>query len=205
MGDEDQELNPAQNIENRVKKLALRYGQGNFSCLMWPCTMDLVEDRLHMTAKFFGDTPITIEEISDVLDKLPDFDKPFNMSEFEWQPVVFHTNNDGKVPVLEFTKVPDVVSAIHDALSTFRKDDYPNYRPHITVSREIWEQVADGELTPKDAGLSFLPLELSIGGLVKYKWGPDRGPVEEINGEDVSTINPTESLAQKTINALKNL
>lgn len=201
---EDQELSPAKNIENKVKKLALKYGKGEFSYLYWPCTTNLTDARLHITSKFFGEDPITVEEIRGALDMIGDFDKPLDWSELEWEPVVFATKNDGAVAVLELIKFPPELTKLHAALMKYHKDDYQGYRPHITVSQEVWEAVAEKKLTPQQCDLKVLDLELCIQGLVKFKWGPEGGDVEEIDGEDVHTINPThETMAKRTINALK--
>lgn len=205
MEDEKQELNPAQNIENKVLKLSLKYEKGAYSYLYWPCKTNLSKDRLHITAKFLGDVPFSEDEIIAAVEQVKDFNQPINVSEIEWQPIVFATKGDGAVAVLELTKYPDVIAHVHAALQKFRRDDYDIYKPHITVSKEIWEAVAEKELTPQAVGLEISPLELSVRGLVKYKWGDDPGPVEEIDGQDVHTNNPTgESLAVQTMNLVKS-
>lgn len=200
------EISPEQNTENKVLKLSKKYEKGSTSYMYWPCTINLCDRRLHVTAKFFGDIPLTVEEVRNALLHIEDIDAPINVSEIEWEPVVFATKNDGAVAVLELKKYPRIFDQIHYALEKFRRDDYASYKPHITVSQEDWERVEQEKLTPDQADLQFMPLELSIKGVTRYKWGPEGGYVEEIEGKSVKTINPTaESLAVKVVKGISSI
>lgn len=202
----DQELSPSQDLENKIKKLALKYEKGAFSYLYWPCTTNLSSERLHVTAKFFGDTPFTIEEIRESLEAVEGFDQQVNVAEIEWEPVIFETKNDGLVQVLELTKYPAFMKQVHDCLSKYRRDDYGDYRPHITVAKEVWEHVLNNKITPQQADLRVMPLELTMQGLTRFKWGPEEGYVEEIEGVDVHTNNPTmESTATRVIEMINSV
>lgn len=137
------------------------FKSNNSSCMMWPVKLEGVEDpSLHVTAKYFGSEPLLIEEVEDALLGL-DHRIPSN-DEFSWAPIVFDTKNDGLVPVLELTTYPKMFSELHQRMEKFKVDDYPSYRPHITVSEEVWNLVSTQGLTPKDLGLSFGDLFINM-------------------------------------------
>ena len=125
------------------------------SFLHYPVTVAGDPDH-HITIKFFGKTPVTIEQIQQALEGI-DLDVP-EWDEWDWTPVEFDSKQNGKVRVLELTDFPERLKLQHDALEPLRADDYPTYRPHITVSDELWEQVRDEKLSPVDLEVQIDPL-----------------------------------------------
>lgn len=156
----------AQIMEADSKDLKDKYegdDKPKYCYLYWPVKMDGVTDELHITAKFMGTLNLDPEK---VFAPIREHLKEINLNELEWKPVTFDTKNDGDVKVLEFQKFPEHMKAVHDALEHLRKDDYPNYRAHVTVPAEIWDKVKKGGLTPADMGMEIGPIELKVNGEV---------------------------------------
>lgn len=162
--------------------LASKYGRTT-AYLYWPVRLSGVneewtDDTLHITAKFLGETePGKGSDpwsglrmaVSEIIDKLARV-KPHVDSSWEWKPVTFDTQNDGKVKVLELLKYDRVIAEVHEALAPLRKDNYPDFRPHITVDDHVWEIVEKEKLSPGDMHLQVGPLCLKARGTVVKTW-----------------------------------
>lgn len=153
-------------LEADAKDLKKKYDKPKFSYLYWPVVIpgySGVEDELHITAKFLGNDKFKHAEVFNlIMDKL----QSVNPSDLEWEAVEFDTKNDGKVKVLEFKKFPSHMQEVHDALNSLRKDDYPNYRPHVTVPEALWGAVKETKKQPLDVGMAIGPIELKVHGKV---------------------------------------
>ena len=129
------------------------------SYLSWPVELGGDPDH-HITCKFFSTLPVTVEQIEACLkgiDKSPP-------RSFGWTPIEFDTQKNGTVRVLELNHFPKHMADCHYALESLRKDDYPEYRPHITVSDELWERVKKEKLLPGDLRIKVGPLTFASKG-----------------------------------------
>jgi hypothetical protein len=129
----------------------------SYSWLQWPVTLKSCDaPRLHVTAKFFGSAPINPFAI---IDRVPGqfLFVPF-VEQISWRPEIF---ND-IVHVLEFTRFPEFMTGLHDEFAVFA-DQFPSFRPHITVPKVYWDKVNNEGLSPIDEKLAFGPLELCYG------------------------------------------
>lgn len=155
------DLNLSQLIEGITKEEIKKMFAGTTSYLHYPVTLN-GDPEHHITVKFFDKTPVTpemIEEATKGISKLPP-------SNFDWEPVVFQGKR-GEVRVLELKNLPANVSELHYALEIVRPDDYPVYRPHITVSDELWEKIKNEGLKAKDFNIEVGPLTFENKGKVE--------------------------------------
>ncbi len=128
-----------------------------YSWLQWPVTLKGVDlPSLHVTAKFFGSAQIDPEDVDISLNHRYPLNARYR--DIVWVPVKFAPH----IYVLELTEAPLAMQAFHNLFSLI-KDDYPEYRPHITVPHDLWYKILTEELTPKDFNLTFGEIELWLG------------------------------------------
>lgn len=104
----------------------------------WPVILN--GRQYHITLKYLGDVDVKPDKVLAAL-------KPFKTLLplfYDWEPVVFNSGNEIHY-VLEFTKFAALIPEMHDALN-FRPDDFPTYRPHITVPKDVWDKAEKFEL-----------------------------------------------------------
>jgi oligoribonuclease (3'-5' exoribonuclease) len=159
-------------LQNSSKDdLEEKYAKNDNAYLSWPVTID-GDDSLHVTCKFIGTDPFSVDEVVGLIQEGSPDGTDFPVSnELSWEPITFDTENDGKVKVLELKGVPQNVVDCHDALWTIRQDDYPDYKPHVTVPDKLWERIKAEGLTPQDLGMQVGPLRLEQAGELLYQWG----------------------------------
>lgn len=158
----------AEKEPNKKEELKEKYGEKENTYLYFPVTIN-GEDEYHLTVKFLGVNSATKEEI---LEAMEGVDKSPPM-EFQWQPIEWDSKNDGKVKVLELLGTPENLKGLHDSLEQFREDDYPEYRPHITVEDDLWEKIKRDSIQPGQALVQMGPLSIDIRG-EKYYLAKDR-------------------------------
>jgi 8-oxo-dGTP pyrophosphatase MutT (NUDIX family) len=156
----------ASKVEEATKEEIRDKYANTTSFLYYPVEMEGV-DEAHITVKFFGEEPVTVDKIEEIL-KGKDLSPP---TSFTWEPVEFDSKQNGKVRVLELKGLPSRIEDMHNALEVVRKDDYPTYRPHITVSDDIWERVKEEKLLPGDLRVKVLPLQFKDRDVLKKDWG----------------------------------
>lgn len=114
--------------------------------IYWPVILN--GKKLHITLKYLGDVDVKPDKVLNAL-------KPFKNllpAFYDMKREVF--NHEGVDHyVLELFAYGLGVAEMHDALD-FRADDFPHYRPHITLSKEIWDDLR---------GQSFKELNFFIG------------------------------------------
>lgn len=172
-------------LEADAKDLKKKYDKPKFSYLYWPVVIpgySGVDDELHITAKFLGTDKFKHAEVFDLIkDKLQHID----LNALEWEAVEFDTKSDGKVKVLEFKKFPQHMQDVHDALHSLRADDYPNYRPHVTVPAELWGAVKETKKQPLDVGMAIGPIELKVHGTVYNVEHMNEGKGRKLVGDEL--------------------
>jgi len=151
------------------ERLKAKYENKGFSYLSWKCSLDMegCED-LHITAKFLGKQPVTKEDIFGLLDPL-DIPLDVDVDEVDWVAEEWDTKNDGKTKVLRLNRYPASMVDLHEALAPLRDDDYPEYKPHITVPDAVWALVKGDDMSPEYVGPTQLGLK--IGPLVLSNQG----------------------------------
>ena len=158
-------------VEALTKEEIKEMFAGTTSFLHYPIHIDGETDEHHITVKFFDKTPVTTEQIEEVTKGIPKTPPPIS----SWNPIILQGKR-GDVKVLELDKLPPHVSQLHYALEAIRKDDYPDYRPHITVSEELWDRIKAEKLGPQDLGVKAGPLTFeSMGKIEKVFAGFDAG------------------------------
>ncbi len=93
----------------------------------------------------------------------------------EWRPEIFHgKNGDKQFHVLRIS-IDTHVRELYDALSAvFGPSDFPHYKAHVTVERELWDRINDKMLLPGDIGVQVLPLEVAMGNATLEQLGEDK-------------------------------
>jgi hypothetical protein len=148
--------------------LQKKYGGGKNSYLCWPVYFGHIPGEFHLTCKFLGDAKY---EVSDVVELLAGLDTSGpEGNDISWVNHTFDTKNDGLVKVMLIQGCPSRMKACHDALADLRKDDYPEWKAHVTVDEAIWDEVKEGGYTPSDFGITFGPLQLRRGDEVLHEW-----------------------------------
>ncbi len=108
----------------------------------WPVMLDGRD--YHITLKYLGDVDASPGQVLTAL-------KPFKNllpTFYGMRREVFNFNGQDHF-VLELHAVGVGVQEMHDALN-FRPDDFPVYRPHVTVSKLLWEGLAGHRLADLD-------------------------------------------------------
>ena len=145
--------------------------------LAWPVKLEACPTLkdLHITLKYLGSIEPIVARIC-LRDKLA--------SAFGPAPLVAEIEERLKFSELTFTVAPNLrwkpesfnpvtrvlVIEGYDArlretqkdVAGLRKDDYPNWRPHITLPGHFWDVISREQLTLGECGLSVGPLTLFI-------------------------------------------
>ena len=125
------------------------------------------EIPLHVSVKIFGEGgQIQPEEVFRRLQPYEQsLKQPIDASKLRIVPYKF-TGRTGELHhVLLLNGMPDHLSQIYHA----NRDigfNYPQFLPHVTVDKAIWDKVNEGHLQPKDVGLEIHPPELRVGNQV---------------------------------------
>lgn len=133
------------------------------SYLAWPVTINGKMqspdgEPFHMTLKYLGKFPmLSIVQIKDRLvghdvSPVTFFDKP------KWAPEIWQGRDLKTYHVLELTNPPERMALARGAFADIRKDDFREYRPHISVP-EFWWQFMQ-RLGPGHVMLELGPLAL---------------------------------------------
>lgn len=156
-------------LESATKEEIKKMYAATTSFLSWGVSIQGDWDH-HITCKFFKDVPVTPEQIEEALKGI-DVSPP-KVSELSWEPVEFDTKNIDKVKVLELKRYPKRLADAHFALEAIRKDDYPDYRPHVTVSEELWARIKKEKLGPGDLQMEVGPLTFENKGTIEkvFSW-----------------------------------
>lgn len=145
-----------------MSDLEKKYGGDKFSYIYWPVCIENLDD-LHITYKFLGDSPVSLNQMKDLFSRNG---YPRYPIVHEWQPEIFGTKNDGGVKVLEFTKFDPGMAELRKHLDHLRTDDYPSWRPHVTVDEDIWQFIKDNGLKLTDVDFRVKPLEMKLNGQI---------------------------------------
>lgn len=128
------------------------------SYCFWPVRLKGYEGEAHITCNWFGDKYVHPIEIAS---KIAELDTSFS----------FHGNVqcaqfNSRTQVLEILDPAANVVAIHNTLASIRPNDYPTYRPHITVPYDYWVKCLISD-QPLDALIEEIgPLTLKVDGAV---------------------------------------
>lgn len=119
-----------------------------FSYIYWPVNLrdpntgELVQDA-HITAKFLGN-PKNPPSVSKVEILIANFHKTIPLQEMMFHPTIFDTPFGEKF-VLEI-EPNETMWRIHGCFDSLREDDFPTFRPHITLPEDIWKRVVKSKL-----------------------------------------------------------
>jgi len=124
--------------------------------LEWPVFWPGTEMRFHITLKYLGDVSVLHWEVFRLAGEA--LEKDLWAGPLAWVPAVFEFEGT-KSYVLELTNVPRWAFEAHERLGKLRKDDFPKWRPHITVPKGVHDLVLATGATPMSSGISIGPLE----------------------------------------------
>jgi len=137
------------------------------SYLCWNVCFKKNSRNFYLPCKFLGDSPCELEILKALLQGIntqgPD---PAKIS---WEPIILDTPK-GSVPVLLIHGCPASMNDCHKALSGLRGDDFPEWKPHITINSALWREIKNKGLQPQDLGITFGPLLLIQWGQPIYEW-----------------------------------
>jgi len=126
------------------------------SWLQWPVKLPNCNNKHpHITAKFFGQTPLNFKAIEEACSTLPPVHL-MDLSDLTWSPVKFGEN----IFVLALTSYPDQMKAYNN-LFRFIRDEH-KFQPHITVHEKHWSRIKQLNLTPQLEGLEIGKIELCV-------------------------------------------
>lgn len=118
-------------------------------------------EKLHLTVKFFGRAEVDPQVVALTAYTIEDriMRKGLGVvKNMAWRPAKFDT---GKY-VLEFYRYPPCFDTLHNKFKLVL-DQYPIWRPHLTVTEEFTKYIEKEKLRPYDVGLTFGDLELWVG------------------------------------------
>jgi predicted SprT family Zn-dependent metalloprotease len=138
-------------------------------CLQWPVKIlgqsTLGDVDLHITAKWFSE--LSDDYIEKIITRAnQQCISPPSFTSFKLE--MFGKENN--VPVLRLMGCPKYVFDFHFAFSDMVEDTFPEYKPHITVPRDFWDEVGKYSYTPTDLNIEVYPLQLTRGEDVLHKW-----------------------------------
>lgn len=141
--------------------------------LAWPVRLSGRVEEFHITAKYLG----TIEQlpyvnmncaepdpVGDVLDEVLKRIRPhhlpgiIDLSGCVWMPTKFN-------PVTHVLVLSGLNGIYYDKqarLASMRPDDYPEWRPHITVPKDLWTEIKKRHATLSAVVESTGPLTLYV-------------------------------------------
>lgn len=134
--------------------------------LAWPVKFLGVEmpKDLHITLKYLGDSPFTVE---DLRKRLKGKNTTLSVqSKMHWMLTKFNLTTT----VLALHDVPANAFLCKAALDDLRKSDYPGWNPHITVPKDLWDQIKKEGPTPQDLIEDIGPLTLYVDKIATFEW-----------------------------------
>lgn len=124
----------------------------------------------HVTLKWMGETPHkTVDEIENIVNKHGlSAPKSFNI-----RPHVFNTPN-GPAHVLLLGGNLETLHNAKKEIDEGKPDRYPEYLPHITVSKKIHDAIKNGTMSAEDLNIRVHPLEYRIGDQIVKRFDSTR-------------------------------
>jgi hypothetical protein len=124
----------------------------------------------HVTLKWMGDTPHkTVDEIENIVNK-HGLSAP---KSFSVRPHVFNTPN-GPAHVLLLGGNLETLHNAKKEIDEGKPDRYPEYLPHITVSKKIHDAIKNGTMSAEDLNIRVHPLEYRIGDQIVKRFDSTR-------------------------------
>lgn len=145
--------------------------------LGWPVKLINRKDNLHITLKYFGDVSdlpcadmsrTDCDPVGDLIAALTerfkgqpvDFPAPEHL---DWECGMFGPKRDVFGMELMMRRSSRLgLNALRDSLDDLKQNDYLAYRPHISVSRELWCGIKRQDPTPYELIESIGPLTLFV-------------------------------------------
>lgn len=119
-----------------MERSLLFEGRKEHSYLFWTILIDGELSPYHLTAKYFGQLNMIAGDILDRLDTCSDFPHheklAWDLRYLGMQPTLFI--HDGLARLKQ----------VHDLFDEIRKDDYPEYIPHVSIPHAYFEHLATG-------------------------------------------------------------
>lgn len=125
------------------------------SYLAWPVKLKDLSQELHVTLKYLGDSPFTLGDLGR---RLAGIDTKLDLTRALWVPERF----DHGAHVMVLDGLSSAPHAAHAAVKDLRKDDYPTWRPHMTLPALPWARLTAAKATAKDTIESVGPLTLYV-------------------------------------------
>jgi 8-oxo-dGTP diphosphatase len=150
------------------------------SCLMYPVTIRGVENFyqdlcFHITLKSFNPQ----QDPREVLDRMGD--SPYQTPVPEELGLVADqlvSAAGNHYYVLKVATIPTYMLAAYNRLDGLGIQ-YPEFRPHITIDKVLYDEIREKDLKPQDLELTIGPLEYRVKNEVVRRWGPELAKSEE--------------------------
>lgn len=113
-----------------------------------------------------GESLITPEAVSECIVGVGLQIVGFDPLNFAWEPAFFGADSY----VLEFVRYPKVLREIHNLTAGLYPSEYPSYRPHVTVDKELWTAVSDNNIQADQVLIVEPKLELWCRGEKTHTW-----------------------------------
>jgi hypothetical protein len=127
------------------------------SYLAWPVQFlpSLKIPEAHITLKYFGDSMVSP---LDLKKRFSDCMLRFRIKQTHWNSEIF----GGLSYVMVLNNVDPGLFITRSVVEDLHQDDYPQWRPHITLSREVWLKISQDKLQPSDVITSVGALTLFV-------------------------------------------
>jgi GNAT superfamily N-acetyltransferase len=150
------------------------------SCLMYPVTIRGVQNFyqdlcFHITLKSFNPQ----QDPKQVLDRMGD--GPYRTPVPEELGLVADqlvSAAGNHYYVLKVVTIPAYMLAAYNRLDGLGIQ-YPEFRPHITIDKVLYDEIREKDLKPQDLELTIGPLEYRVKNEVVRRWGPEPAKSEE--------------------------
>lgn len=141
------------------------------SYLAWPLTVQGPQSqvRAHVTFKYLGEDDFTIANLLEAIEGLM---TRLDLSHAYWDPEIWCAEGEPDHHVMVLGGLDPALEISRKFLEPFRKDDYPFWRPHVTVPREVFLYLRDRRISPQDAIANVGCLMLFVDQNPVYMFGP---------------------------------
>lgn len=146
--------------------------------LAWPVKLILPTlkgvrlEEAHVTLKYIGETEDAERLIKDICERLSGKLVNLDLDKVRWTATKFNPSTY----VLELHDLDPVYQVMRDAVADLRQEDYPGWRPHITVPKATWQEIKTRMFSVPRVIEGVGPLTLYVDKKPAYTWAIHGGP-----------------------------
>lgn len=123
----------------------------------------------HVTLKYIGEEEFSLLKLIGALEGLT---TKLDLSHAYWDPEIWCAEGQPERYVMVLGGLNPETELTRKLVDNLRKDDYPVWRPHVSVSREVFEYLRDRQISPQDGVTGVGALFLFLNREPVYMFGP---------------------------------